>query len=467
MSAAESVPTAPTLGPGRKSVYALGDMTLSTGFAALSLIYASFFLTQVADLRPALAGLVPLVGRAIDAFTDPIMGRISDRTRWSGERRRPYFLLGAIPYGLSFALLWSESPFDSQAGLFAWYCGAYCLLSVASTVLAVPYLAILPEMAQDYDERTSLNTYRSVGSTLGIFVAVTVRPIAEALGGGPAGYASVGMLFGVLLALPWLAVHRASFERVRVATAASRESLREGLQSVLRLKSFVRLTWIYIFGRIAMDLAATLMILFVSYWIGRTADFELVMAVFLVSVVLSLPAWLYLSRGRDKATVFIWGAAGWMLVSCSQALIQPDWPRWVLFAFIPLAGAGFALVDLMPWSMLGEVIDEDELESGERREGIYNGVFTFLRKLGGAVGVFLVMSVLDLVGFEKGDDQSELVQQTIRFLAAGAPALFLGLAIWVTLNYPLTRVAHARVLQALSAREAAREAARETAPPRG
>lgn len=443
----------PALGPARKSVYAMGDFTLNTALASLSLIYASYFLTQVADLRPALAGLVPLVGRVIDAVTDPLMGRISDRTRLRGERRRPWFLIGALPYGASFALLWSQSPFDSQLGLFAYYTAAYCLLSVASTVLAVPYLAILPEMATGYDERTSLNTYRSIGSTLGIFAAVSIRPLADAFGGGAAGYAGVGVVFGVVLALPWWAVHRVTFERARVEAAPPAGHFFAAMASVMRQASFARLTWIYIFGRIAMDLSAALLILFVSYWLGRTEDFELVMFVFLSSVVVALPFWLWVSRGRDKSTIFIWGSLWWMAICCVQAFIQPEWPRWLFIAFIPLAGLGFALVDLMPWSMLGEVIDEDELESGERREGIYNGVFTFLRKLGGAVGVFLVMGLLDVAGFEKGEQQSESVRQTIRFLAAGAPALFLALGIWMARGYPLTRSAHAGIRRRLAERE--------------
>jgi Na+/melibiose symporter-like transporter len=214
----------------------------------------------------------------------------------------------------------------------------------------------------------------------------------------------------------------------------------------------VQLTWIYICGRIAMDLSAALLILYVSYWLGRTGDFELVMFVFLVSVVASLPVWLRISRGRDKSTIFIFGSVGWMGTGVLLAGLQPEWPRWILIAVIPLAGAGFALVDLMPWSMLGEVIDEDELRTGERREGIYNGVFTFLRKLGGALGVFLVMSVLDLVGFTVGEEQSELVRQTIRFLAALGPALFLALAIAVARGYPLTRGAHRQIVDELRER---------------
>jgi len=314
----------PRLGPAGKSVYASGDFTLNTALSALSLIYASYFLTQVAELRPALAGLVPLIGRAVDAFTDPLMGRISDRTRWRGERRRPYFLLGAVPYGLSFALLWAESPFDSQAGLFAWYASAYCLLSVASTVLAVPYLALLPEMAEGYDERTSLSTYRTIGATLGIFAAVSIRPLAESFGGGGAGYATVGIVFGVMLAVPWLAVHRVTFERPEYSRAATPQGFVEGFVRVLRHGTFVRLTWIYICGRIAMDLSAALLILYVTYWLGRTGDFEIVMFVFLLAVVVSLPLWLRASRGRDKSAIFIFGSVWWMLTGVLLALVQPE-----------------------------------------------------------------------------------------------------------------------------------------------
>ena len=87
--------------------------------------------------------------------------------------------------------------------------------------------------------------------------------------------------------------------------------------------------------------------------------------------------------------------------------MTPEWPRWLIFAWVPIVGLGYAVVDLMPWSMLGEVIDEDDLATGERREGLYNGVFTFLRKLGGALGVFLVMGLLDVLGYQKGEGRAK------------------------------------------------------------
>jgi len=438
----------PVLGVGRKIVYGLGDLTLNTALSSLSLIYATYFLTQVAGLRPALAGLVPLLGRAVDAFTDPAMGRISDLTPWRGGRRRPYFLIGAIPFGICFALLWQDVPLASQAARFGYYVGVYCLFSVAMTVVSVPYLAIQPEMALGYDERTSLNTFRTMGSILGIFAAVSLRPASEALGGGSVGFERAGIVFGILVALPWLAVHRATFERPGFRRPPN-ESFREGLAWVFRHSTFTRLTALYIMGRIAMDLAGALLILYTAFWLGRSGDFELVMILFLGAVVLALPLWLALSRGRDKSRVFILGALWWSVASLGLAVVQPDWPRWLLFLYVPLVGVGFAVVDLMPWSMLGEVIDEDEAAHGERREGIYNGVFTFIRKLGGAIGVFLVMSILDLAGFVQGDEQTETARQAVRWMAAAGPAFFLLLAVWMARGYPLTRERHREILKSL------------------
>jgi Na+/melibiose symporter-like transporter len=203
-------------------------------------------------------------------------------------------------------------------------------------------------------------------------------------------------------------------------------------------------------GRIAMDLAGALIILYTTFWLGRSQDFELVMFLFLGAVVLALPFWLRFSRGRDKARVFILGAIWWMVASLGLAFVQPDWPRWLIFVYVPLVGLGYAVVDLMPWSMVGEVIDEDDLAHGERREGIYNGVFTFVRKLGGALGVFVVLVALDLLGFEKGEQQSETARQAIRWMTAAGPAFFLAFAVWVARGYPLTRERHRQILTELA-----------------
>jgi sugar (glycoside-pentoside-hexuronide) transporter len=446
---------------GQKAIYATGDFTVNIALSSLALIYVPYFLTQVAGLRPALAGLIPLIGRAVDAFTDPLMGRISDLTPWQWGRRRPYFLLGAAPFGISFSMLWVDVPFASQAANFAYYVAAYCMMSIAMTVLSVPYLALLPEMALDYDERTALNTFRNIGSLCGVFAAIGIRQVAELFGGAGAGFAFAGILYGLVVALPWVAVYRVSFERPELRRHRKKDDgFVDSLKVLWRHASFRTLTAFYLTGRIAMDLVSALMILYFTYWIRRSEDFEIAMFLFLSTVILSLPFWLRFSYGRDKHRLFMFGSTWWMLMSLSFIFAQPDWPRLVLFVLPPIVGLGYAVVDLMPWAMLGEVVDEDDLLTGHRREGLYNGVFTFLRKLGGALGVFLVLIILDVVGFEKGSEQSEAARQTIRYLTALAPAFFLGCSVWIASSYTLTRAAHKRILEALAERDAAEEVGR-------
>lgn len=443
----------PHLGPVRKAIYAIGDTTLNTALSALTLVYAQYFLVQIADVRAVLAGAIPLIGRTVDAFFDPLMGRISDRTRWKLGRRRPWFLIGALPYGVFFAMMWADPPWTGAFERFAYYALAYTLMNLAMSVLTVPYLAIQPEMALGYDARTSLNTYRTIGSMLGIFAAVLIEPVAKRFGGDAAGFALAGAIYGVLIAVPWIAVYLATFERPAFRDRPAESTLRDSIAFTFRHPTFMRLTWIYIMGRIAMDLAGTLLVLYVTFWLGRKDDFAITMTLFLGGVIVGLPIWAMLARGRDKSRVFIAGSLWWIALSLGLAAAQPEWPRWVVFAYVPLVGVGFAVVDVMPWSMLGEVIDEDDLLSGERREGLYNGMFGFLRKLGGAIGVFLVMGVLDLLGYEKGTEQNETARQAIRWMTAGAPALFLLVGVWLARDYPLTRQRHEQILGDLAARD--------------
>jgi sugar (glycoside-pentoside-hexuronide) transporter len=448
----------PRLTPWRKVVYANGDFTVNTVLVSLNIVFVTYFLTQIAGLRPELAGLVQLVARTVDAFTDPAMGRISDRCRWRWGRRRPFFVLGALPFGLCYALLWVDASQLSQAGMFAYYTSLYVGLSLAMTVLSIPYLALQPEMALGYDARTSLNTYRNLGSTVGIFAGtVTFRPLAEALGGGSAGFALTGVVYGVLMAAPWFAVYAVTWERPEFQSREARLGFVAGARLLVRHRTFRQLTGLYLCGRISMDLIGAILILYFTHVIGRSDDFELTMALFIATIVVTLPVWLRVARHTEKVTLFRVGSIWWAVSLALILFAQPDWPRWVLFAFAPIGGIGFAVTDLMPWSMLGEVVDEDDLRSGERREGVYNGFFMFVRKLGGTIAVALAMALLGALGFTKASHQSASVQWAIRLLASVAPAAFLLLSVWISRGYPLGRDAHNRILHALEARGGLRE----------
>lgn len=434
-----------------KAGFGLGDHSLNFTFSALSLLYL-YFLTEVAGLRPGLAAFVLLVARTIDAFTDPAMGRLSDLTRWRGERRRPYFLLGALPYGLTFALLWQDLPFDGQMTRFAAYSAAYVLHTCFSTMLGVPYIALLPEMALGYQERTSMNSFRAAGSVVGtLLAAVALRPLVDLFGGGALGFAWAGLLAGIWAALPWLIVHHATWERPDFARPV-RMGFFAGARRAAAHGTYRRLVALFLAARIAVDLVAALLIFYVTYWLRHADDFPTILGCLLIAAVASLPFWLWVSRFTDKATIFIFGACWWIVAQLMLLLPQPSWPAWTMFALAIATGFGYAVADMMPWSMLGDVIDEDDLVTGERREGIYSGFFTFLRKLGGATAVALAGVVLDFAGLARGPEQPASALLAIRILTAAVPAFFLAIAAAVAWSYPLTRERHATILQRLQAR---------------
>jgi oligogalacturonide transporter len=429
-----------------KAVFALGDLSSNSVLATLSLVFTSYFLVEIAGMRPLYAGLVPLIGRVIDAVTDPLMGRVSDHTTWTWGRRRPYFLIGAAPMGALFAFMWWTPAHFGDLGKLAYYTLAYSALMCSLTVISVPYLALQPEMALDYDERTSLNAFRSVGSVLGVIVALTLRPLVDLAGGGANGFATVGAGLGVALAVPWLAVYAVTFERREFQRPSTEVTFLQALRSCMRQRAFRRLVGLYLWGRVAIDLTGVMLVLYFTHWIGRSEDFEIMMLIFMLSGVAVLPLWIRISRRVDKSSAFIAGAVWWMLGLGGMLFVQPDWPRWVLMVFAPVVAAGYSA-------------DEDELASDERREGIYNGLFTFLRKLAGALAVFTALSILDVAGLQPGGPQSATTLWAIRLLTSLAPALCLVVAIAWARGYPLTRARHEAVVAELLALRTARERA--------
>lgn len=142
-----------------KLMYGIGDIGFSLTTSILG-AYFAIFMTDVIGIRPGIAAIAIFIGRSWDYINDPIFGHISDRTRTRWGRRRPFLLFGFVPYALFFAMLWWKPPITNQIGLAAYYSIAYILYEAAATFVYMPYFALTPELTSDYDERTSLTTYR-------------------------------------------------------------------------------------------------------------------------------------------------------------------------------------------------------------------------------------------------------------------------------------------------------------------
>ncbi|MDG2051622.1 MAG: MFS transporter [Myxococcota bacterium] len=442
----------PALSTTRKAAYGLGDLSTNTALSSLTLVFFTFLVT-VAGLEPWLAGMIAWLARLVDAFTDPLMGRFSDSLRWKIGRRRPFFLIGMLPLGILFALLW-RTPYSEQTPMFLWYLGIYIGIALAMTVLSVPYMALIPEMALDYDERTTLNTWRSGGAVLGTMVAASLFEMAELFGGGAQGYEKAGAILAIGLIIPWPIVWAVSFERTGIAPQRN-EPLWPSLVSLFYHSTYLRLCGIYLMGRIAIDLLGLAIPLFVIVWLGRPGDVTWTLLCMLSVVILSLPLWLRFAQNREKHRILALGSLWFVTCLIFIFVSDPNWPRWTLFLIAGGLGAGYAVVDLFPWAMLGEVIDQDELSTGARREGMYNGVFTFIRKVGGASAYMLGGFALSWAGYDgQLSTQPEGAIWTIRVLGTLIPAAFIASALIGLRHYPLTRIRHTWIQLQIAQRSA-------------
>ncbi|MBB83336.1 MAG: hypothetical protein CL931_05950 [Deltaproteobacteria bacterium] len=431
-----------------KFVFGLGDHSINVALVALTMVFP-FYLTDVVEMRPWLAGLVPLVGRSVDAISDIWMGRLSDRTRWKAGRRRPYLLIGAIPFALSFAAIWSAPSFEGDVGQFAFYAGVYVLISISMTVCAIPYYSLMPDLTDSYDERTALVTFRSALSLMGtLLIAVAFRPLVAAFGGDAPAWAMTGAVFALWIVWPWLPIWWVTWERPP-AEIHEPVPLVEYVSVITQNRNFARLLGLFALGRIAIDLPLALFLHYFTYVIGKPDYFDSMMFSFIMGTVLAMPLWLRFARGRDKAEVYRWACIGWMTTFLGLLTFQPEWPYAGMVAVSLLSGFGYAAADMMPWSMVADIADEDELACGERREGVFMGIFMFVRKIAGASGVFVGLAVLDVVGFQPNAQNRDAVLFTIRALTAGVPILFILGSLWIARTYTLGHTQHEAILGSL------------------
>lgn len=445
-----------------KLAYGSGDLgtAITAGLRAFFLL---FFLTDVARLSPAAAASILLINRLWDAVNDPIIGWLSDRTVTRWGRRRPWILAGAVPFGLLFFLTWWVPPLD-PTGKFIYYTIIALLLDTVYTIVNVPYTALTAELTHNYDERTSLNSFRFAFSVGGSLVSTVLHPIIVGMFVTvQTGYLASGALWGLISTLSCISVFLGTREpESSTVAAATREEeipLRQQLRIAFANRPYRFVVGIYLSSWLALQLVSTVLIYYLTYYMGRREMLPLVLLAIQGTAFIFLFVWSALSRRREKRTVYIMGAALWLAMQMLLYFITPE-QGWLVLPVAVLAGAGVAVAYLIPWAMLPDVIEFDEWETGQRREGVFYGFMVFLQKVGIALGVFLVGQALAARGYITPTDampvplQPESALQTIRLFVGPIPALILAGSLALAYFYPITRAKHSRMRQALAARRA-------------
>jgi GPH family glycoside/pentoside/hexuronide:cation symporter len=436
-----------------KLTYGLGDVAHSVGPGTILPFWYLFFLTDVARLRPDLAGLTILIGGLWDAVNDPLVGLLSDRTRTRWGRRRPFLLFGALPYGAIFALMWLVPPIENQVLKCLYYALIYILFDTAYTAVSCPYYALTPELTLDHDERTSLTSYRMFISILaGLVAAVGFALVLDAAPDEQAAFRTMGVVCAGLFTITILAAFLGTRERIGFQTQSPSSPL-ESLRFVFENRDWWYTLGMRILSWIPVDVASAVFAYFLIYWIRmKPMEASLVQAALLASAALSMPVILWMTRRWEKKTAFMLATGSWALVMLGLLLV-PQGAKHLVYPIAALVGPGVAAAHALPTAMSADTLDVDELNSGQRQEGVYAGFEVFIRKLSTKVVLAAIGPILAWAGYvENAASQTAQTLTSIRLLIAVVPAVILLGGVFVAWRYPLTRARHREVQKKLARR---------------
>jgi glycoside/pentoside/hexuronide:cation symporter, GPH family len=445
-----------TLSTRTRILFSTGDLTTSIPMTIV-MFFQLFFLTDVAGLRPDYAGWTIAIGRIWDAVNDPLFGQISDRIRSRFGRRRVVLLVCAIPLGLTFVLMWFVPPF-STAGLVLYYSVVFILFDSFYTFIHVSYNSLTPEMTRDYDERSSLNGIRMVYSIGGGLLSIILATVfgwyildQQTL------FAVVALVLAVISVIPPFIVFAVTREKDS-DTLPDALPVQNAIRETLANIDFWNLMGLYLFSWTTASIMAATLIYYANYYLLVPDQANYFVLISQVSAIAFIPLWVFTARKLDKKRAFILGTAAWMVVMVCIALLRPD-QVGLAYVLAALSGSGIATAYVLPWAMIPDIIEQDELRTGQRREGSYYAFVSFFQKLGTGLALWGIGMALASSGYitpiegEPLPTQPAEAVQMIRWMMGIVPVILLALAIVMASRFSITRESHEEMLALLESKK--------------
>jgi len=451
-----------------KVVYGLGAFVNNLLAAAIGSMV--IVLNLGLGMNPALVGLLGALPRLTDAITDPLMGFISDNTRSRWGRRRPYIFAGAILAGLTFALLWQLGYNHSESYYFWYFLSGSLIFYLGYTIFSIPWVALGYELTPDYHERTRLmGTSNFIAQSAYVIAPwflyfmqhqyFDLIPYASGMVNGAAG---IAILIGVVVIA--IGVLPAIFLRERFdATAQDADGKQKstqpgnvlvrntreffkGFATTLRFRPFLKLcvaTFLVFNGFI---MVASFQFYVIIYYVfggdkvigAKFAGYAGSLGALSTFVIIVLITWLGTRIGKRK-TFFVTTGISMLGYALKWVCYNPDYP-WLILVPAPLIAFGFGgLFTLIP-AMIADVVDADELETHERREGMYGSIFWWVVKLGQAAAIAAGGFLLVATGFdvELDGNQTDYAIFMMRVFDAFVPVIASGFAVWAIASFSIT-----------------------------
>lgn len=414
---------------GSKLAYGVGSTPYAIKDAAFS-TFVLFYYTQVLGLSGSLTGLAIFLSVVWDAVSDPMIGAWSDRLRTRWGRRHPMMVAGAIPLGLSFVMLFNpiSAISESQTLLFAWLLASVLMVRTFLTVFYIPQNAMGAEISDDYHERTSIVNFRT---NLGWVAGASLPAIALALLFGSVNgqdgrfiienyhvYGWISFLAVVLTAGVCIAGTVKFIPRLK-AVAERNDHVSPGFLGMVKdtidtLKNinFRRIMIFEVAVGATMGIQGALnMVVWTYFWELSTAQISLLMTASLVAVAIMFPAMRWLGRRWQKQQLLVFAVAGlffntlWFVPGRMLGLL-PENGTTLLFVLVYGQNLLITLLTILRsvnlHSIMADIADENELETGRRQEGVFFSASTFALKFVMGFGYMVGGPLLDFVGLQPG-----------------------------------------------------------------
>ncbi len=434
-----------------------------------------FFYSNIIGLNPGLAGSAIFIALCIDAITDPLMGTISDRTNSSLGRRHPYMFISFIPMSLGYILLFAprQGWEMSQTDLFLWMTVFTVLTRLGMTLFDIPHRAFGGEVTKDYQERTILMSWREAFGWIaglsnaflgyGIFFASTPEYPQGQL--NPDAWFPFALTGAIVMIISVLYSSYSTKDEIKSLSKWTGNITLTDIFKELRIaignKSFL----IFFFGNLFLSLSwglANTLTLFVNtyFWEFEATQIKYFLPIYLMGTLLALYLTPKLVNLFDKRTIVMISISVVGIIAPAAFIfynlgLTPENGSYELVMFI----SSFLIIlitfniigNMVRDSMVGDIADEVELDSGKRQEGILFATVGFMQKLNTGLGSFFAGQVLNFINFDRSNHTAEQAY-TLAFVQGPITTLLMIVPLIIFGFYSLSGKRHKEIIESLESR---------------
>ena len=430
--------------------YGIGDIAICLYWSGVGL-YLLYFYTDVVGISPSLAGLIYGIGMLWDAVTDPFMGYVAERTRTKWGVYRPYLLFGNVPLALSFVLLFWVPPFEG-AMLFSFLLLTNLLHRTCFTIVSVPFSSLTPRITSDSQERTNLTGFRMLGAQTGTnLMALLAFPIIFWVGGDDES--SGFLVLGAIAGLTALAIHAVTFMTVKependLGIERVGGSLAEAAQAVAKNGPF----WLVFSATLIVGITTIFfgnnLIYYTKYALNLHEYQGTILFTSGIIAFLSIPIWWAISNRIGKKLTWLISSSI-TLIALVSFYLYPISQLNELLVLVGFIGFGSGAGGILFWSMLPDTIEYGEVHTGVRSESSLYGFMTFAQKGSIAFAIIILGLVLDAIGFQANEIQTESTIADMKAIMTLIPIVGIASSLVIIYFYPIDAKMHKELLRQL------------------